>query len=172
LRYLSLDEDLRRSIDNVIVTLGVKGMSDDETDSDGSKQSRSAPKTLRRRKLWWLSNDVSLLMDAIESYRPAVSGSALFDARGNKALERRFEPHNINDQSLPVSGLPRNWYDRSFYQNLHMHEKKKLHRASDVDLPFLVSCYEPVNPPLKPKKKINIYRSNVSRTESLPLGQM
>jgi hypothetical protein len=123
----------------VVVALGVNGMSDDETDVDEAPDCRSAPKILRRRKLRWLSNDVSLLMDAVESHQSVVSDSALYDARGNKALQRRFEPRSTNDKSLPVKGLPRNWYDQLFYKGLQPHEKKRLGRAPKVDLPFLVS---------------------------------
>jgi hypothetical protein len=81
-------------------------------------------------------------MDAVESYRLTVSDSALYDARGNKALERRFDPHSVNEKSLPVKKLPRNWYDRAFYQGLHQHEKRKLNCTSKVNLPFLVRCSE------------------------------
>jgi hypothetical protein len=143
-RCLPFDEELRASIDGVIIALGVNGMSEDETDTDalnGNAQPKSSPKILRRRKLRWVSNDISLLMDAVESYRAAVADSAFYDARGNKALERRFNPHSINEKSLPVKGLPRNWYDQTFYQSLYPHERKKLRQASKVDLPFLVSCF-------------------------------
>lgn len=130
---IDVDKDTKKAIANILYTLGTSGMSDDETDSEPGV----IPKVVRRRKLNWLSEDVSAIMHALESYRPCVRESPLYDDRGNKPLKRRYVQSCIRT-SRPVTGLPLNWYDEEFIRSLSRFELQRLEIAPKERLPFLV----------------------------------
>lgn len=131
----AFEEGISNQIGAILRKLGMTGMSDDETDTEKNV----LPKVVRRRKLRWLSDDVSRLMEAIETYRPAVENSILFDPRGNKPLKRLWEPRTTDRLRLPVRGLPMNWYDSDFRRKLTPSERRNLAWQAREEVPDLVS---------------------------------
>lgn len=130
-----IEHTVSHSISKILAMLGPKGTSDDETDGEG------CPKVVRRRKLAWLSEDVSQLMWAVDTYE-SERRRRQFVTRGNTALERHYQYASIDEARAPVKHLPRNLYDTKWLQNLPPSTRKGLGiKKTEVPLPELV-CVE------------------------------
>jgi hypothetical protein len=126
-----IEDTIACSVINVLAMLGPKGTSDDETDGEES------PKVVRRRKLEWLSDDVSLLMKTLETYEPRRRRRQ-FVTRGNSALRRRFRPNSVDEARAPVKKLPQNFYEKQWLQSLLPAARKGLGVKAVFPLPGLV----------------------------------
>ena len=130
----NIDKPRKEAIKEVICTLGAPGMSEDETDPEQD----IIPKIVRRAKHEWLSDEVSMLMHSVETYGTFAQASRLYDSRGNKPLKRLLHNSPLK-KGKPITGLPMNWYDASFYRRLMDYEKRKLGAAPFKAIPVLVS---------------------------------
>ncbi|KAH7917484.1 hypothetical protein BV22DRAFT_1135370 [Leucogyrophana mollusca] len=99
-------------VDAILTRLDVDGMSGDETDSPPQ-----GPKKVRRMALFWRSDELSELFDAVESYSETFRAECMKVAVGNQRFTREFVSRNF-DTTDPVPGLPRNWYNDQWVQSL------------------------------------------------------
>lgn len=128
--------EVKAGLREMINLLGTQGMSDDETEKEVEGVPKPAiPKVVRRRKLRWLSPDVSAVMHDIDSFRPTLQRSSLFDNRGNKPLKREIQHFVLNTQSIPVKSLPKNWYDGDFIRSQTDVEFKNLKVSHGREIP-------------------------------------
>ncbi|KAI9455309.1 hypothetical protein HD554DRAFT_2178513 [Boletus coccyginus] len=129
----SRDPETWDAIHKIIIQLDVEGMSGDETDSSP----KFTPKVLRRLELPWINPAVSQLFRAVESYESALRQENMTEQIGNSSLERRWEVARKDTKSRPVAGLPRNWYNDSWFQALTTGARSMLASSKDVSIPIL-----------------------------------
>ncbi|KAF8550594.1 hypothetical protein OG21DRAFT_1525019 [Imleria badia] len=122
----------------IITRLDVEGMSGDETDSPHGFN----PKVLRCLEFPWINPTISHLFKALESYEPALRLENMMEQIGNSPLERCWEAARKDIKSRVVAGLPRNWYDDSWFQGLSAGAHSVLTSRRDVGIPTLEYFYD------------------------------
>jgi hypothetical protein len=121
-RYASV---FRKAI-NAIEILGVDGMSSDETcDSDVPWPDRYSGVPKRRiRELIWRKRSVTELMQYVDDYRhhPGVMSTA----GANPAKRIRMTLSSVKSERRAKSGLPHEFYSRSWLERLDSDELEEL----------------------------------------------
>jgi hypothetical protein len=126
-------------IHQVLLELGIDGMSSDESEDEIPRPRRSdrEMKRVRRVALEWLNPKFSELWASVETYEN-VPFDAILQRRGNAALSCQFIPKRVDKKRVTVIGLPRNWYDEDWYRSLQSFQQKKLQSRTDEPIPDLV----------------------------------
>ncbi|TDL24057.1 hypothetical protein BD410DRAFT_802359 [Rickenella mellea] len=128
-------------VDMMLKVLGSGGVSDDETDDDELPPAtvlRPGNKTVRRVRLAWIAREITDLFDAVESYRDAHLHLKHRQARGQSAPARLFTPKRVDKERAPVHGLPRNWYNPTYYSTLKPSERRLLEELPELPIPTLL----------------------------------
>lgn len=120
-------------------------MSDDETESeDGpalSEQDTGGAKTVRRLALEWLAPEFRWLWWAVETYCAEPSPVAVYTGapshRGNRPCHRLWDARKMSRRA-PVPGLPKNWYNPTWWTSLTPAEQRSLAPADPLPIPTLV----------------------------------
>ena len=114
--------------------MGTCGMSDDETDEELS----SPPyKAVRRRRIEWLSEEITNMMHDIDTYTIPV---AFGETCGNKPLPRDIQHRAVDCVKMrqPLPGLPVNYYDADFLRRCGTADRLRLDLRKDQPIPSLV----------------------------------
>ncbi|TDL14062.1 hypothetical protein BD410DRAFT_810027 [Rickenella mellea] len=129
---------LWEAIQDVLAQLTLNGVSSDESEWESpSKETRTGNKTVRRIKLAWIAKEVTDLVDAVETYRDALRDEVNAQRRGNASPRRLFAWKEVNTTRQPVRGLPRNWYDDTWYKALQPGARSWLNAGKDRAVPVL-----------------------------------
>lgn len=109
------------------------GMSGDETDRCGRQPIRGQRKFLVVRP-HWRSQEVTKWLRVIDNlytvYRFSSNGRA---SRGNW-VRQRIDSGRVDQDRLPVTGLPENFYDEEWLQGLSQEETYRLGIQPNIDL--------------------------------------
>lgn len=129
-------KEAREAVDAV----GVDGMSGEETDGEVSTRE----KQLIRVPVRWINPELTRLFHAMDTWKAAVDDEG-FKARGNRPFIR---PSKSKEPATGTvrKGLPRNWYDDSWYRSQSDAKKVLLGAAAQRKIPALVSliCFPPI----------------------------
>ena len=128
------------------------GISDDETDTEGSippNLAAGGPKVVRRVQLIWLARDFAKLWRAVdqrytEPLVHASHGLRVASQRGNTPLLRVWEAVNFNHTRPPVPKLPKNWYDPEWWSAQPEAVQRSLQPQDSQPIPTLVSLLFPI----------------------------
>ena len=130
------DATLWGSIKTVLTTIGIQGMSGDETDTRPHKI-----KQMRRLKHNWLNSAITNLWVAVDTYEHAVDDELLVKIRhrsGNPGLLRSAGARMAS--SVPASRkLPRNYYEDEWWKMLNAGAQLKVAAEDPVDIPTLAA---------------------------------
>ena len=128
--------------------LTIEGMSSDESDVERPVSSRlidqrrvHSAKVVRRVRLPWLNNDISELLDAVETYDDLRPPGAVPDGRGKPPFPRLFNAVHCSNERAAKPKLPRNWYDDEWFKQCSISKKYHLAASENVEIPKLVCCY-------------------------------
>ena len=109
-------------------------MSGDETDDEISGRE----KQLVRVPVQWINTELTVLFHTMDTWKSAVNEESMVCPRGNRPLARAAktkEPVAGN----ATKGLPRNWYDDTWYKSQSDPKKLTLNVISARPIPSLVS---------------------------------
>lgn len=120
-------------IEAVRTSLGVGGMSSDETDTEWPKRN----KHVRRVTLPWRDPALVQLWKAVESYGDKYP--LTIDTRGNKSFPRLHAPSDTPSKRTIVRRLPANFYDPNCIKLLTPRQRNQVGRKSHMQVPELVS---------------------------------
>jgi len=111
---------------NLVERLGKNGQSSDE--SDGEMH-------IVRVKDWW-SAEVQRLLEFIDSNRSTVTilGTQRPGTRPHCHTQSQLAPRSMCGA---VPGLPKNFYNQTWYQSLRSEQRKKLKALSAIELPVV-----------------------------------
>jgi hypothetical protein len=120
----------REAVDAV----GVDGMSGEETDGESSGRE----KILVKVPVQWINSELTDLFHAMDTWKSAVNDESFLNTRGNRPFTR------VPTLKEPVAGkatkgLPRNWYDDTWYRSQSDPKKFLLNAAPARPIPSLVS---------------------------------
>ncbi len=111
------------------------GASEDESDVE-ERTNRKVVQVLRRD---WINKSIPRLMHAVDTYAQDNLDEAGRLQQGNTSFERAYLPKN-EDKRMYMTGLPRNFYDDTWYKKLDDIEKRLVNaRDHTVNIPTLVS---------------------------------
>lgn len=127
------ESKLWREVKDALSTLGVDGMSQDE--SDGKDE--FGVKRVRRLAQPFLSEEVVHLKRAIDSYAPLVLSIKKKEKQGAQGM-RRFVEAVRNDPRSHMIKLPVNWYDKTWLKSLSDIAKDSLRSRKKKKVPHLV----------------------------------
>jgi hypothetical protein len=112
-------------------------MSGEETDGEPSGRE----KQLVNVPVQWVSTDLSGLFHTVDTWRSAVADESFMRPRGNRPFNRLDKPKKAIAGKV-TNGLPRNWYDDTWYQGRSDAEKLIINAANPRLIPTLVSvCF-------------------------------
>ncbi|OBZ65930.1 hypothetical protein A0H81_14170 [Grifola frondosa] len=114
--------------------LQVGGMSSDETETEGSTQSRG--KRVRRVAIRLAQPELALMWKAVESY-DVPFGTQLFPKRRQQVLQADCASLRTDSSRLPVQGLPINFYENHWLRSLSAREKHRLNPLCTMKIPSL-----------------------------------
>jgi hypothetical protein len=114
----------------VLTTLDANGMSSDESDYEGGG---SKSKT-RVRSVPWRSRGITALMRGIDD-NVATTNAAGGQKAGNPGLKRVRERLPKASRRKAKRGLPRNYYDAEWYQQLSAQERLELGALAEATFP-------------------------------------
>jgi hypothetical protein len=130
------DPGIWSEIHQVLLALGKDGMSSDETDQEGRAIHASTIR-LRRIRLNWANEDISLLWRAVDSYYNPFKPTGA-PKNGTKPMPRIYASVHTNQTREPPAGLPRNFYDNIYWASLPPVRQRRLNPAPAKALPKLV----------------------------------
>lgn len=118
--------------------LGPNGMAAPESDDEGD--------ALIKPVYYWISPDVTSLLNEIDRLDAYVKASRLKDPSSPPGKRRGNKPRPIKElsqpwyktDSPPTTGLPKNWYRRDWYSGCTKVRKMDLKVTDDVPLPSVV----------------------------------
>lgn len=122
-----------QSAKEVVETLKVDGVSGDETESEDS----FGRKIRRRLRRPWLSNQISSLMEVIDSYSMEARDLVGMRKKGNVGSIRLTAATN-NDERTYLVNLPVNFYDVDWFRSLDEYEKAELNAQPAKHIPTIV----------------------------------
>ena len=134
-RNRSRDPEKWDAVHKIIDTLGVEGMSGDETDCPPAAK----PKALRRLELPWINPGISHLFQSVETYESAHRMENMLEQVGNSSLKCCWEAGRKKGKSTPIPGLPHNWYNDDWFKGLTAGARLMLSVRKDIAIPSLVS---------------------------------
>lgn len=110
----------------MVNTLGVDGISSDET--DGEEHSVRAKE--------WRSAQVRDLLVYIDDNRSKTNsyGNPRPGTRPRVRVRRRNPPSSRN---VPIAGLPKNYYHQAWYDSLTIVQQEQLGPIAEIPLPFI-----------------------------------
>lgn len=117
-------------VQRLLESLGDKGMSSDETDSEAS---RSGYKVVRRVPLPWLCDEVPMLWKEVEAFH--IARQAHRPRRSNKPIPRIFEAFHRSSTCHAVAGLPKNFYNSIWWTSLHDGQQLFMEPKGPTELP-------------------------------------
>ncbi|KAJ3575930.1 hypothetical protein NP233_g770 [Leucocoprinus birnbaumii] len=129
------NEEIWSSLEVVVQKLGVHGMSEDETDCEGSP---GRPKEVRRLRTNWRNVEITALMDYID-----VTGDGRLKGAGNASYYRHKSTHSrvSASPSDPTKGVPRglpeNYYDMTWCNALSEGEVIAMRFKKEIPLPSI-----------------------------------
>ena len=115
------------ALDFVVGTLSRGGTSSDESETDTSGQKQYFVKNMS-----WRSKEVTHLLRIVDDNRNTSNGVG--GRRSRKRTVRR--PGSATARNAP-SGLPLNFYDRAWYNDLSESDKRALNVQRKVELPTI-----------------------------------
>lgn len=131
------DPTVWRNIEKVLTTIGIQGMSGDETDTT----TRRRIKETRRLKHPWLNPRITDLWVALDSYEDAVNDELLVKIqhrKGNAGLPRSNAMRQ--DSSVPASRrFPKNWYADDWWKKLTEGSQLAVAARDSVGIPTIIA---------------------------------
>jgi len=126
-----------QGVHDVYQSIGLDGMSSDETETD-AKGKAVRPKQVRRVEKPWVSSDITAMWEHVDDL--GVPGKPI---AGNRSLHRIHEAHSTNASASPVRGLPGNYYNALWYLGRQPNERAALRRKKDKPIPSAVRFIHP-----------------------------
>lgn len=120
-------------------------MSGEETDDSSNTVNtvnRLWEKRLLVRSARWLNSDIRRLFEIIDTYETALDDRGFYSTRGPVPYVRVKGPPEqcrVIPRGTKIAGLPRNWYDDSWYRTQNEGEQILLGAIEGCALPILVS---------------------------------
>lgn len=125
----------RTDLSFTLNALKVNGMSGNESDGidDG----------VRRYKLIWLAQELAAYWDTVTPFMQIIDSLRLRPAqiRGQGNVSRPVHEGTVICDRAPINGLPINWYNPEWYENLTAARRQALNAAEFRDFPVYVSTY-------------------------------
>ncbi|KAH6910962.1 hypothetical protein BKA70DRAFT_1220042 [Coprinopsis sp. MPI-PUGE-AT-0042] len=123
----------------VLVALDANGMSSDESDYEGGSKGKT-----RIRSVPWRARGITSLMKLIDS-NVATTNAAGGQKAGNPGLKRVRERLPKASRRRAKRGLPVNYYNAEWYQQLSAQEKVELGALPEEEFPHTVCWVEVIN---------------------------
>jgi hypothetical protein len=94
----------------------------------------------------WVNSDLVDLFHAVDTWQSAVNDECLVPTCGNRPLTRlHMSKESVVEHVM--KGLPRNWYDDTWYKSQSDPQKLVLSTRPSQPIPSLVSFRFPFFPP-------------------------
>lgn len=123
-------------IEKVLTTIGIQGMSGDETDATPRRI-----KEMRRLKHPWLNPGITELWVALDSYEDAINDELLIKIRhrrGNVGLPRTNGIRQDSSIAAPRR-LPRNWYADDWWRTLTEGAQRAVAAKESIGIPTMTA---------------------------------
>jgi hypothetical protein len=105
-------------------------------DTDGEAPGRE--KRLLRVPVKWINPELTGLFHVIDTWKSAVQDESFSTPRGNRPLTR-LATSKVPVEGHVTKGLPRNWYDETWYKSQSDAKKILLNTLPSRPIPYLVS---------------------------------
>jgi hypothetical protein len=128
------DPQLWKAARDVVDAVGVDGMSGEDT--DGEPPGRE--KRLLRVPVKWINPELTGLFHIIDTWKSAVQDESFSTPRGNRPLTR-LATSKVPVEGHATKGLPRNWYDETWYKSQSDPKKILLNTLPPRPIPCIVS---------------------------------
>jgi hypothetical protein len=118
----------------VVDAIGPDGMSGEETDDGYSGREKG----LVRVPVRWVNPQLMELCHAVDTWRFSINEESFSTPRGNRPLPQ-LPKSKEPEVGKVTKGLPRNWYDDTWYKSQSDPKKLQLKTAPPRPIPSLVS---------------------------------
>ena len=110
-------------------------MSGEESDGEGSARE----KRLIRVPVQWINSELTDMFHTIDTWKSTVNNESMVNPRGNRPLAR-LPTSKEPAVGTPTRGLPRNWYNETWFRAQSGPQKALLNPGPPRLVPLLVSA--------------------------------
>lgn len=136
------NQQLKKQVLDMLESLGNAGMNCPLSDIEDS-----IDRELQRCEHFWLSPEILILFETLDSIGKRAQNAKLTTRKGNRPLRVNNKPAKRVLNSPITPSLPKNWYREEWYNHLDLYQKTDLKTAKTKALPDIVSvpaCFCPI----------------------------